>query len=191
MTDGPFKNAQLSSRWKQYGKDLVRDATSEEERATQACHSMIGDVDPVAISAILGDIRTYAQRPQMDLDPVPFMESLFEKHAKTPLTDLLQKHLIARLRDQMLPAAAIERALPNTVSDWIGITKNRMDEECIRARTLGDMSESDYRKGIARNRETFATVSPDALGNALTIGDKRAFKQAQKKKIGVDEGPDE
>ena len=36
MTDGPFKNAALSSRWKQYGKDLVSDAASSEERAAQA-----------------------------------------------------------------------------------------------------------------------------------------------------------
>ncbi len=45
MTDGPFRNSELSSRWKRYGKDLVSDATSSEERTAQACHSMLGDVD--------------------------------------------------------------------------------------------------------------------------------------------------
>jgi len=177
MTDGPFRNAQLNTRWKQYGKDLVRDATSPEERAVQACHSMIGDVDPSAISTILGEIEAYAQRPQMDLDAVSSMETLFERLPKTPLTDILQKHLIANLRDQMHLSAALEKALPSTVSDWIGITKNRLDEECIRARDLGDMSESDYRKGIARNRETFATISPDALGNAQAGSSKENWRR--------------
>ncbi|HBQ50327.1 MAG: hypothetical protein ABJ388_17765 [Alphaproteobacteria bacterium] len=191
MTDGPFRNAELSSRWKQYGKDLVSDATSLEERTAQACHSMIGTDDLPAISTILADIKAHAQRPQMDLDAISSMEALFESHPKSPLTDTLQKHLIANLRDQMPLGTALDQALPSTVADWIGITKNRLDEECIRARDLGDMNENDYRKGIERNRETFANINSDALCDALTTGDKRAFKQAQQKKTGVDEGPDE
>lgn len=191
MTDGPFRNAELSSRWKQYGKDLVSDATSVEERTTQACHGMIGDVDMPEISGILGAIKAYAERPQMDLDVISSMETLFENCPKSPLVDTFQKHLIANLRDQMPLDTALDQALSGTVSDWIGMTKNRLDEECIRARDLGDMNLEDYRRGIERNRETFANINPDALSDALTTGDKRAFKQAQQKKTGVDEGPDE
>jgi len=191
MTDGPFRNAALSSRWKQYGKDLVSDAASAEERTTQACHSMIGDVDVSAISSTLGAIKAHAEHPQMDLDVISSMETLFESCPKSPLTDTLQKHLIANLRDQMPLDTALDEALPSTVSDWIGMTKNRLDEECIRARDIGDMNVDDYRKGIVRNAETFAGVSLNALCEALTTGDKRAFKQAQQKKTGVDEGPDE
>ena len=189
MTDGPFRNAELSSRWKQYGKHLVSDATSAEERAAQACHSMIGDVDLAAISTILGEIKTHAQRLQMDLDTVSSMEALFDAHPKSPLTDMLQKHLIANLRDRIPLDAALDQALPNSVADWIGMTKNRLDEECIRARDLGDMNENDFRKGIARNREIFASIQSAALGDALITGNRRAFKKAQQKKTGVDEGP--
>ncbi len=45
MSDGPFRNVALTSRWKVYGQKLVSDAASAEERMAQACHSMIRDVD--------------------------------------------------------------------------------------------------------------------------------------------------
>lgn len=191
MTDGPFRNAELSNRWKRYGNDLVSDAASVEERTTRACHSMIGDEDLSAISSTLGAIKAHAERPQMDLDIISSMEMLFESCPKSPRTDTLQKHLIANLRDQIPLGAALDRALSSTVSDWIGMTKNRLDEELIRARDIGDMNVKDYRKGIERNRETFASINPDALSDTLTTGNKRAFKQAQQKRTGVDEGPDE
>lgn len=191
MTDGPFKNAVLSSRWKQYGKDLVNDATSLEERIAQACHSMMDTDDVLAVSKIVADVNAHIQRRQMDLDTVSSMEALFESHSKSPLSDMMQKYLIANLRDQMPLGAALDQAVASTVSDWIGINKNRLDEECIRARDIGDMNENEFRKGIERNRETFANINSDALCDALTTGDKHAFKQAQQKKTGIDVGPDE
>jgi len=32
MTDGPFRNSELSAKWKRYGEDLVSDAASLEGR---------------------------------------------------------------------------------------------------------------------------------------------------------------
>jgi len=93
MTDGPFRNAELSSSWKQYGKDLVSDATSLEERTVQACHSMIGIDELPAVSTILADIKAHAQRPQMDLDAISSMLALCECHPYSPLTDILPYHL--------------------------------------------------------------------------------------------------
>jgi len=191
MTDGPFRNAELSSRWKRYGQDLVSDAVSPEERTTQACHSMIGDVDMKAFSPLFGELKALAERPQMDLDPVVAIETVFDNHPTTPLADTLQRHLIANHRDQIPPEKALDLALDSTANEWIGTTKNRLDEECILARELGDMSREDYRKGIMRNRETFAAVNLRELRNALATGNKRAFRQAVQKKPGVDEGPEE
>lgn len=191
MTDGPFRNAELSRRWKCYGQDLVSDAVSPEERTMQACHSMLGDVDMKVFSPLLSTLKAYAQRLQMDLDPVSSIDAIFDSHSKSPLTDILQKHLTANLRDQMPPARALDQALVGTARDWICITKNRLDEECLRARDLGDMRREECRKGIERNRETFTAINPGDLCNALTSGNRRAFKQALQKKAGVDEGPDE
>lgn len=191
MTDGPFRNAELSSRWKRYGQDLVSDAVSPEERTTQACHSMIGDLDMKAFSPLFGDLKAHAERPQMDLDPVTELETIFDNHPTSPLADTLQRHLIANVRDQMPLEKALDQALDSTAKEWIGTTKNRLDEECIRARELGDMSREDYSKGIERNRETFAAIKPKELCDALATGNKRAFRQAVQKKTGVDEGPEE
>ena len=191
MTDGPFKNAALSSRWKQYGKDLVSDAASSEERAAQACHSILGDVDLKALGPLLSALKTQAQRTQMDLDPVSSVEAIFESHAKSPLIDIFQKHLIANLRDQIPAERALDQAFPSTVTDWIDISKNRLDEECIRARDRGDMNQENCRKGIDRNHEAFEIMRPNELCNALMSGNHRAFRQATRRKVGVDEGPDE
>ena len=77
MSDGPFRNAELPSSWKRYGQDLVSDATSREERTTQACHSMIGDVDMKTFSPLFDELKAHADRPQMDLDPVTAVETIF------------------------------------------------------------------------------------------------------------------
>ena len=191
MTDGPFRNAALSSRWKQYGKDLVNDAICPEERVAQACHSMLGDVDAKAIGSLLSALQADAQRAQIQLDQVSSTEADFDRHAKSPLTDILRKHLIANLRDQMPSDQAREQALWSTVQEWTAITKNRLDEECIRARDVGDMSHERYRKGIDRNQQTFDAIAVNALCEALLSGNPGAFKQATRKKTGVDEGPDE
>jgi len=191
MTDGPFRNAELSSRWKRYGCDLVSDATDAETRTAQASHSMLEDVDVKAFNALLADLKAYSQRPQMDLDPVPSIEAAFQSHPPSPRMDDFQKHLLANLREQVPLDDALNKALRSSITDWIGMTKNRIDEECIRARDRRDMSPEDYRKGIDRNREAFSAISTDALCDALRTGDKGAFKQALQKKKGLDEGPDE
>lgn len=190
MTDGPFRNAQLSGRWKRYGRDLVSDAASQDERTARACHSMLGDVDLKALGSLLRELKAHAQRPQMDLDPVASTDIIFGNHPKSPLADALQKHLTAQLRSQRPFEAGLEQALNDATTEWIGITKNRLDEECIRARDIGDMTRDEYRKGIDRNLETFRAIDPTAIREALALDNARAFKKAVTKKDGLDEGPD-
>ena len=191
MTDGPFKNAALSSRWKQYGKDLVSDAASSEERASQACLSMLGEVDMQAFESLMSELSAHAQRPQMHLDPVSSVEAIFESHEKSQLSGIFQKHLIANLRDPVLVERPVDQALQGAVAELTDITRNRLDEECIRARDLGDMSHENCRKGIERNHEAFDAIRKKSLCDALVAGNLRAFKPATRKKVGVDEGPDE
>ncbi len=191
MTDGPFRNAHLTSAWKRYGQDLVSDAASPEERTTQACNSMMGDVEMNAFTPLFSEIKAYAERRQLDLDPAAAVELIFENNAPSPLADSLQRHLIVNLRDQISPEKALDDALERTVKGWIGITKNRLDEECIRARDLGDMTHENYHKGIERNREAFVAIKPGELCDALSTGNKRAFRQAVQRKAGVDEGPEQ
>lgn len=191
MSDGPFSNADLSSRWKRYGQDLVSDASSREERTMRACHSMIGDVDMKTFSPLFDELKAYTDQTQLDLDPITAVETIFDNHPMSPLSDALRRHLTANMREQIHPEEVLDHALKGMTKEWISTTKNRLDEECIRARELGDMSREDYGKGIERNRETFAAINTSELSEALAIGNKRAFRQAVEKKFDVDEGPEE
>ena len=128
--------------------------------------------------------------PRWTWTRVSSAEAIFDNHAKSPLTDILTKHLTANLRDQIPGERPLDQALRSAVTDWTAITKNRLDEECIRARDLGDMNHENYRKGIERNHETFHAIRPNELCDALFSGNG-AFKQAIRKKVGVDEGPNE
>lgn len=191
MTDGPFRNSELPAKWKRYGDDLVSDAASVDERVRQACDSMMHDLDMKELSPLLRELRAHVGRAQLDFDPSTAIETVFEKHPPSPITDNLQRHLIANVRDQMPKESAFDQAVASSVQDWIGTTKNRLDEECIRARDLGDMSSESYHKAMERNRETFVAIKQSDLSEALVTNNKRAFALAGQKKGGVDEGPDE
>ncbi len=190
MTDGPFRNAELSSRWKRYGQDLISDAASSEERVMQACHSMLGDVDTTLFCSIFCRLKAQANCVQMEMDPTAKFEEIFESYVPSLLGDALHIHLIANLRDQPPSQYALEQALESTTREWISTTKNRLDEECIRARSVGEMPQQDYVKGMERNQKVFASIDVSKLVQALTTGNRKAFSKALKKKTNLDDGPD-
>jgi len=191
MTDGPFRNSDLPPRWKRYGKDLVNDAASQEERSAQMCVSVLGDLDLKAVSGMLGELRAHFEQEQMALDPMESVRGIFDKYDKSPTADLLERSLRVHLREQESGTSALNEAVNETRNELLNIAKNRIDEECIRARDIGDMSQESYRKALDRNRDTANAVNRDALRDALFSGKKDAFKRAAKNKKGVDEGPDE
>ncbi len=191
MTDGPFRNSDLSGRWKRYGKDLVNDAASQEERCAQMCVSVLGDLDLKAVSRMLGELRAHFEQDQIAFDPMESTRGIFDKYEKSPATDLLERSLRVQLREQPSGVAALDGAVDDMRNQLLSVAKNRIDEECIQARDIGDMSQESYRKALDRNRDTANAVNRDALSNALFSGNKDAFKRAAKSKKGVDEGPDE
>lgn len=191
MSDGPFRNIALSSCWKQYGKQLVNDAVSPEERTGHVCHCILGDVNMKDFQSLFGELKAETGRPQRYLDPAPAIEMIFDSHPVAPITDVLRRHLMANVGDQMPPEIALDQALRTTVREWVGIIQNRLDEACIRARDRGDMNLTDFREGIERNHETFGAIPLNDLCIAFASGNKRAFRQAAQKKCGIDEGPDE
>ena len=191
MTDGPFRNAALSREWKRYGDDLISDAASPEERAVKAFYSMLNDVDLAAFSILWRDLNNHMQCRQLDLDPVASVEAIFDNNPKSTLVDTFQKELEAELRAQTSSLVALDKALINTAKFWISITKSRLDDQCICARELGDMSRDDFHKGIQRNEEAFSRIKLDDFCSALVAGTKRGVGKFVEKKIGIDEGPDE
>jgi hypothetical protein len=189
MTDGPFRNAKLTSSWKRYGDDLVSEATSLGECAARACHSMLDEMDIKHVSALIRALQGKATEVQSDLDSGWSAAAVFAAHPPSLIGDQLQRHLSARLGSGIAFADAIELALHDTVKDWTRQTQIRMAEECMSARDRGDMARTKYDEGIARNSAVFASIDREALAACMRSGDKRAFKPVLNK-TGVDEGPD-
>lgn len=189
MTDGPFRNAPLSSSWKRYGQDLVSDAVSNDDRVKQACHSMLQGADVNAFHRLFSELNEKVSRDQLDLDCLASTEAIFDNHKGSCLSEPLKANMLCNLREGQTERDALSSALASTVLDWIDTTKNRLDEECIRAKAVGDMSHSDYNKGMKRNGETFASIDAAQLHNALAESNKNAFKP--RARSNVDEGPDD
>lgn len=189
MTDGPFRNLRLSSRWKTFGEQLVSDAASPAERIDQACHSMMTDAGVKEFSFMVHDLSAYVAQSQLTLDPVSDIEAVIERHPMSSLSDILRRNLIATIHDGLSPTEALQPAMDATIREWIGIVKNRLDEDCIQARDMGDMSRADYRKGLERNAEAFSGIDAKKLCQAIRDGNKKAFSPP--KNMSVDDGPEE
>lgn len=191
MTDGPFKNRNLSAPWKRYGVLSVNDATSPNERAAQACHAMLSDVNMKQVIALMGDLNTYQHRSELQGDLLPDFSvgAIFADHPNSVFTNTFQKHLIANVRDQIPFATARSLALVSTVTDLSLIAKNRLDEQSLLARKRREITQAVHNKFLQSNQNTFDTLNHKAVCDALLSGNKNAFKAAIQKQIDVDAGP--
>src|SRR3546814_10952596 len=108
MTDGPFRNAELSGSWKKYGEDLVSDAASPGERTARICHSMIGDVDWDSISPPLKQLEASARHSQLEPDPCAHVADICDQHHLTPFPDSSQTHLTPHLPDHIPSQEAMD-----------------------------------------------------------------------------------
>src|SRR5882757_1747537 len=97
MTDGPFKNLQLASRWKRFAEAVQNDAVGMVERCSLAGDALVREVLTEETQALLIDLQAYRSREQLDIDPLSSVESIFNSHSKTPFTDSLEKELAFRL----------------------------------------------------------------------------------------------
>ena len=191
MTDGPFKNSALAKRWKRYADALLNDATTPQERTAMASHGVLHDVLSRDTRELFGDLKRYAGRAQLELDPMAGASEIFDRHPRSPFADTLQRHLNQNLFDKVAPDPALDRALSAASDEAVKAAGNRMMEECLHVRDTKDMSGKQFRVATERNADAFGRVDVDAVCRAIEAGDRNAFKPAIAKKDGVDEGPDE
>lgn len=190
MTDGPFKNLKLSSRWKRFAEAVQNDAVDRAARCALASDALVREILTDETQALLTDLHAYGRQEQLDIDPLSSIESIFNGHSRTPFADTLQKELAFRLSEQMPPDAAIDKALEASVGDHICEARNRIEEECIRARESGEMRQDQFDRTVTQASAAFDALAKNEICNALRAGDKNAFKDATSKKEGLDEGPD-
>lgn len=189
MTDGPFTNLRLDSRWKRFAESVQNDAVSESERCALASDALVREILTDLNQALLADLEAYVWQEQLDIDPRFSVERIFDRHSKTPFADILHRELTYLLDGQMRSDAAFGQALEASVSDQISEARNRIEEECIRARESGEMRQSQFDRTVTEASAAFDALAEDEICKALRAGDKNAFKEAVSKKEGLDEGP--
>lgn len=187
MTDGPFKNAALSSRWKRYGDALINDAMSSNERTERVHSAILKDLCTKESRALITELDTYVKRLQKDLLPREAVNAIFDKHPKTPQADILQKFLSANLARPMGVESAWHFAFDSFVKHEAYGTENRMVEQCMSARDRGDLP--NYSKAVERNHEAFAGLNHGRIRDDLLSG-KSASKFAIAKHSSIDDGPE-
>lgn len=189
MTDGPFKNLKLGSRWKRFAEAVQNDAVDSAQCCALASDALVREILTDTNQVLLADLQAYSGREQLDFDPSSSIESIFNGHSKSPFADTLQKELAFRLSEQIAPDVAIGQALEASVGDQISEARNRIEEECIRARESGEMRQDQFDRTVNHASAAFNALAKNEICNALRAGDKNAFKDAVSKKEGLDEGP--
>jgi len=189
MTDGPFKNAELSGRWKRYGNSLGNDSMSSNERTERVHSAILKDLCTKETRTLIVELDTYVKRLQKDLFPRVAVDEIFDSHARTPQSDTLQKFFSANLARPMGIETAWQLAFDSFVRHEAYGTKNRMLEECISARDRGDLRGAKYSKAINRHDEAFAALDLPRIRDHVLSG-KSASKMALQKKTGIEDGPE-
>lgn len=189
MTDGPFNNSKLGSRWKRFAEAVQNDAVDMASRCALASDALLREILTDETNALLANLRVYGRQQQLDIDPASLVENIFNEHDKTPFADILQKQIAIRLGEQMPPDTAIDQALEATVGKQISEARSRIEEECIRARDTGEMQQDQFERTVREANAAFHLLAETEICDAVRIGDKDAFKDAVLKKRGTHEGP--
>jgi len=189
MTDGPFKNADLSGRWKRYGNSLTNDSMSSQDRTERVHSAILRDLCTKETRELVVALDTYVKRLQKDLFPRVAVDEIFNNHARTPQSDTLQKFFSANLARPMAIESAWQLAFDSFVRHEAYGTKNRMLEECMNARDRGDLRGAKYSKAIRRHDEAFAALDLSKIRDHALSG-KSASRIVVQKKTGIEDGPE-
>ena len=189
MSDGPFKNLELGSRWRRFAAAAHNGAADPTEPCALAADAIVHEILTDETQALLNDLLPYARRDQMDLSPLSSIEGIFHSHSKTAFGDALQREVAFRLADQVPVNDAIDKALEASLHDHVRRARDRIEEECIRAREAGEMRQDQFPHTVAKANEAFDALPKHDICDALRRGDRSAFKKAASKQSGLDEGP--
>lgn len=190
MTDGPFRNAPLHSRWKKFGDVCKSDARSPKERADYAEHALRKDIWSKSFLTLVRDVDKYIKGPQNDLLPKYTIDTIFAKHERSLQSDMLQRYFKANSDRPMMLSDAWNLAVDETIRHQVSLTRNRIEEHFIAARSRGDVSYTDMQKCIKTSREAFDGVNASKMRIA-GLGDKSPIRISVQKLDGVEAGPPE
>lgn len=186
MTDGPFKNAALTARWKKVGNALENDAVSPDERTERTERALSKDL-PKEFRALVQDLASCLKNLP-EGSPRSAVEDVFDKHPTSPLANTLQLFLSANLSRPMDTNVAFECSLDSTIKKEMYSARNRMFEESLLARDRRDLPSDRFTTVITRLDEAINGVSVSRLRDDV-LTNKTAPRAAFAKRTGLDDGP--
>ena len=188
MTDGPVKNLKLGRSWKQLADAVHNDAASPEECGAVASDALTRHLVTKEHVKALQEIDANLGRDQLELDPLGSVEAIFDRCAKTPFLDALQKRLLYRATNDRSLRDAIVPALDDAIDAQIGEARNRFHEEYIRLQEDGEMSLDAADRAREGVDAAFDAVDSGKVRDALMKGRKDAFDKDLGRSDGVDDG---
>ncbi|MBL0185193.1 MAG: hypothetical protein IPP97_05660 [Candidatus Obscuribacter sp.] len=186
MTDGPFKNAGLTARWKKVGNALENDAVSSDERTERTERALSKDL-PKEFRALVQDLAS-GLKNLPEGSPRLAVEDIFDKHPTSPLANTLHLFLSSNLSRPMDTIMAFECALDNTIKKEMYSARNRMYEESLLARDRRDLASDRFATVVTRLDETMNSISVSRLRDDV-LTNKTAPRAAFAKRTGLDDGP--
>ncbi len=188
MSDGPFKNLKLDNRLKKFAEAVQNDTVPTDERCALGHHAIVYGVLSETPSLFNG-LADYLNGSQLDFDPKSSIEGVFDAHPKSQFTDNFQKEVKLRLHDGASPENAISEGLDAAIQTHIDETRTRIQEACLDSHHKGEVRKDQLDRAIEGTDATLRELDTPKIRDALMRGDRDAFKNATKKKDGLDEGP--
>lgn len=189
MTDGPFKNLNLSAPLKKVVETLSNDAYDDDERSGRICHACLKSLVDAGDLALVESLRAKADSKQMELDALSAAEEVFRNHNMTSFADKLQKELACHISHSASLKDAMDQALPSAIRRELQECDYRIQEELVRAQEAGEARAYQVRDAMRDLRRATDVVPLDRLCEAVLKGEARAFKESASKKVGIDQGP--
>jgi len=189
MTDGPFKNLQLSAQLKKIVKTLGNDAYGDDERGSRICGAVVKNLADAGDLDLVAKLEALAGQQQMDLDPLSSVEEVFRNHPQSPFADKLQQELTYAMAHDAGLEDGLQQALPGAVGREIQECNNRIQEELVRACEAGEARRDQVDDAMQDLRRASDAAPLEDACAAIRSGNKNAFKVTASKKVDAEEGP--
>jgi len=188
VTDGPYKNADLPSRWKKFGNSLIDDAADPEYRTERAEHALMRDL-PASFRSLVHEIDQAVKHSFSEESARLVVLAIVDKHSKTPTlySDTLQRYLNAYISRPMAIDMAVTLALDSTIKREASKIRVRLTEESMHARDRNDLKETDYKKALG-NLSCLDDINVSKIRQDVRRN-RKAPKAAALKRLGDDDGP--
>jgi hypothetical protein len=187
VPDGPFKNSQLDRHSKRFGNSVLNASVDLQKRRALAENAILVRLLNET-GSLVGDVALVGSERQMAVDPHSLIGRVFDGHAKSQFGDGFEREVAYRLSEGQPPATAISQGLHAAIGNYVGEFGTRMNEAALAAVEAREMTRSQYQEYVTTSRQVLEGIDRSRILDALTRGDRSAYKMDLAKKTGVDEG---